>query len=305
MKGAIRKLAKKGRQTEFVWRYGFNFLPTLNYGFDHSKKANSITQKIVSELNRNGIAKTSIEECLGEIEYFPELELAVADLLDERSEEIHQMKARANDADAIGDKTFNIELLGSNLTFDPNSIFVKFALQETLLDIANAYFGMFAKLRYYNVWNTFATQSEARESQLWHFDREDNYILKVFLYLNDVDEGAGPFTYAPKTHRKGSLRGVEPEYFLEENVRRTKDEQMDAVISKKDWIKATGKKGTIVFADTRGYHKGGEAKTHDRLMFTCMFTSPASDSKRLLSFPDSFDRSKLNKKQLLALQIDQ
>jgi hypothetical protein len=120
-----------------------------------------------------------------------------------------------------------------------------------------------------------------------------------------VDEGTGPFTYASKTHRKGKFWGRQPEFILEKNVMRSTDEQMSAVIPRENWVKAVGKKGTIVFADTRGFHKGGEARTSDRLMFTCMYTSPASESKRLLSFPDSLRIDELTKQQIRALEISQ
>lgn len=301
MKQLIRNLANKGRHTEIVWRYGFNFLPFLNYKLSSSTKSDKAAAKLIKNLLRNGIAVSSVDEFADEIEYFPELESSVEKMLEARQDELRQMKIKANDTEAIGEKTFNVELLGSELVFDPESIYARFALQDTFLNIANAYFGMLVKLRYYNVWQTFATQSEARESQLWHFDREDQYILKLFLYLNDVDEGAGPFTYAPGTHRRGSKRNCQPEYFVEGGVRRTTDEQMAAAIPKENWLRATGKKGTIIFADTRGYHKGGEARTGDRLMYTCMFTSPASQSKRLLSYPKNLDTAKLSKRQISAL----
>jgi hypothetical protein len=302
MRQILRQVAKKGRKMDFFWRYGFNFVPTIQYRLDSLNNAEKASQKIIDDLNRNGIAISSVEECLGESETFSMLENSVDKILKERSDEIKKIKSNANDLNAIGEKTFNVELLGNPVTFDSESIFARFALQEKFLNIANAYFGMIAKLRYYNVWKTFATQIEFRESQLWHFDREDNFILKVFLYLKDVDEGTGPFTYAPKTHPKGSLRAIEPQYFLEENVRRSTDEQMSAVVPKENWIRATGKKGTLIFADTRGYHKGGEARSDDRLMFTCMFTSSASESKRLINYPDNIKLTEFSKKQLKALE---
>jgi hypothetical protein len=168
-------------------------------------------------------------------------------------------------------------------------------VNPAIVKIADAYLQMYSRLRYYNVWYTFATNTAARESQLWHFDREDNYILKIFVYLRDVETGTGPFTYAPGTHRKGPHWNQKPDSFNENNVLRTADDQMNAVIPRERWICATGKKGTIVFADTRGYHKGGEARTDNRLMYTCMFTSPASDSKQLMRYPESrqFDIRKL------------
>lgn len=299
----IKKIARGQRQNEFFWRYGFNFRPSVNYKLNLSSAENKAAKQIVETLNRDGVAVTSIDELLADKKPFAELESAVEGLLDSRRDELQEIKSKAADTNAIGDKTFNVELLGSEVDFDPESVFARFSLQETFLNIANAYFGMLVKLRYYNVWQTFATDGEARESQLWHFDREDNYILKLFLYLKDVDEGAGPFTYAPKTHRKGTLWGNQPEYSLEKNVMRSTDEQMSAVVPKENWVKGIGKKGTIIFADTRGFHKGGEARTDDRLMFTAMFTSPASDSKRLLHFPDNLSLDYLTKNQLCALEI--
>ena len=299
----LGQIARYGRKRELIWRYGFNLKPSVNYQFHSRNNLSAAARKIVGTLNRDGIAVTSIDELSETKSCFDEMDATVENLLGNRRDELAELKRRANDTKTIGEKTFNVELLGSPLEFSAESVFARFALQETLLDVANAYFGMYAKMRYYNVWNTFATSDKPRESQLWHYDREDNYILKVFVYLKDVGSGAGPFTYAPKTHRKGVLRGREPEFFMENGVRRTTDEQMSAIVPQADWLRATGAKGTIIFADTRGFHKGGEAKTDDRLMFTAMFTSPASESKRLLTFPKNLPLTSLNEKQIAALEI--
>lgn len=302
MKKLVRQTIKTTRKSIFTWRYGFNLSASLKYKFDFSQHLNERELGILEELNRYGIAKTTVSALFGEISKFAALEQAASELVTKEKKQIEQLKSRAENVSESGEKSFNVELLGSKPMFEPLSIFATFALQETFLNIANAYFGMLVKFRYYNLWYTFATDAAARESQLWHFDREDNYILKVFLYLKDVGEGAGPFTYAPETHRKGKLWGKQPEFTLENNIRRSKDEQMRAVVPEKNWIKAIGDKGTIIFADTRGYHKGGEARTDDRLMYTFMFTSPASDSARLLTYPATLSPNHLTKKQLCALE---
>jgi hypothetical protein len=116
---------------------------------------------------------------------------------------------------------------------------------------------------------------------LWHRDREDFLITKIFVYLSDVDEGAGPFTYARGTHPKGDVR-KEPGYSLEGNVRRSTDEQMAEVLAPERWFRGVGPKGTIIFADTRGYHRGGLARERDRVMYTAMFTSQASQSEEFM-----------------------
>lgn len=298
LRNALRPLKK----TELVWRYLSNLRPTVSFALRPSERLTSLERCLAALLDRDGVAVTSID-ALVDATAVNEFDKSIAGLLENKTEEIVEHKLNAGYKDVIGSKTFNLELLGSELKFNADDVYARLALNESILKIANAYFGMFAKLRYYNVWQTFASSGPARESQLWHFDREDRYILKIFLYLDDVDEGAGPFTYAPGTHKKGKYRDLQPEFFLEGGVKRTTDEQMRAMFPEKLWIKGTGKKGTLIFADTRGFHKGGEARTKDRLMYTCMFTSQASESEDLIKIPEDLDRRLFNSIQLRALGI--
>lgn len=159
---------------------------------------------------------------------------------------------------------------------DPCDIYARFPLQNPILQVVNAYFGSYTRLRFYNLWHTFVTQLPPRESQLWHRDPEDNYVVKLFVYLSDVDEGAGPFTYAAGSHLKGGLRR-EPQYTRKKgDARRSDDTQMAEVVPPDRWIGCVGPKGTVIFADTRGYHKGGFAQDRERILYTCMFTSQAT-----------------------------
>ena len=299
IKSKLRPWLRALKKTDLVWRYGLNLDPTISY-WKSGQRLSPFQKDLVGELDQNGVAIRTIDEVFENSGSWRELEKGVSDLIADKADDISRLKANADNV-SIGDKTFNLECLDSKVTVDPTSVFARTALHPDLLAIANGYLGMLAKMRYYNVWYTAASSSRPRESQLWHYDREDNYILKVFLYLDDVDQGTGPFTYAPGTHRKGKLRSANPEFAIEGGVRRTTDEQMSAVIPESEWIRGTGKKGTIIFADTRGYHKGGEARTRDRLMFTCMYTSPASESQELLYIPTDMDKSTLSRYQLGAL----
>ena len=272
----IRRLARAARKYELTWRYGYNLVPTLN----HQRQDPPLTgesARVLADLNRDGIAISSIDSLLQDDSSYTELLRCVTELERIRADEIEASRASASDDTTIGKKTFLLEYLGQKPVLDPESAYATIAVRTPLLQIANAYLGMYTRLRYYNVWHTFATRSKPRESQLWHRDREDLYIMKVFIYLKDVDLGAGPFTYAPGTHRKGSVQ-QEPAYFLEGKVKRTEDSQMAAVVPENRWKVATGSAGTIVFADTHGYHRGGLARTSDRVMYTCMYTSRASES---------------------------
>ena len=286
----LRKLVRASRNHQLTWRYGFNLAPTISYKLSH-RELSGEAKRVQTELNRVGMSITSAERLLDDQELFSELRATVEILERDQAKSLEEKRTVANRSAAIGQKTFNVELLGSRPVLEPESVYARFALQNPILQIANAYFGMYTRLRYYNVWHTFATQTEARESQLWHHDREDHFILKVFVYLSDVDDTAGPFTYAPGSHLKIGLKKF-PESTVEGGVRRSDDSQMAEVLAEKHWIRATGPKGTIVFADTRGFHKGRLARQNDRLMYLCMFTSQASESTELFMLPRKLEPPK-------------
>ncbi len=80
--------------------------------------------------------------------------------------------------------------------------------------------------------------------------------------------------YAAGTHSKKKLRR-EPDCFLEDGyVMRSDDSQMAEFVPPERWAKCVGPKGTIIFADTRGHHKGVGPRARPGIMYTCMFTSP-------------------------------
>jgi Phytanoyl-CoA dioxygenase (PhyH) len=278
---AIHRLCSK---SEFTWRYVANLRPWLEY--QHRKEPMAATpERLLNQLIRDGIVITSVAELLGDTSLYDELEASLrkreADLAD-------RIDSARKNIDIQGKvKSYLIPLLGSRPLLNPDDIFVRFALQRQLLGIVNGYFGMFAKLHYYNVWHNFATTNEPRESQMWHRDPEDRYILKVFVYFTDIDEGAGPLSYVPGTHARGDLKLEAPStVYLEGHtrVRRSDDSQMSVIAPKSKWITALGPRGTAVLVDTTGYHKGGWARERDRILYTCMFTSKASP------YPEEFDR---------------
>jgi hypothetical protein len=290
----LTALRLAARRNPITWRYLFNFGPTLTYQMSRYPLSPE-ARRVADELDRNGVAMTTVAKLFGRDSLYEQMASEVVAREGAVAVDLAAARAAARDDSTVGKKTFIYMLLGDTPPLEPDGIFARFALQEPILRIANAYIGMHTRLRYYNVWRTFATTDEARESQLWHRDRDDKLIVKVFVYLSDVDATAGPFTYAPGTHRKRVL-AREPEYFVEGNVKRTTDEQMAQVVPADRWVTCTGPTGTIVFADTGGYHKGGLARGRDRLMYTCMFTSPAADSReefrRITEIPPAQDRER-------------
>ncbi len=269
----LNNLKKKLRKTEFFWRYLFNYKSSISYRMA-GNNLKPYEKRIIDELKRNGIAKTSVEELQIDPAIYQELLDALQQKEEEHKTEIENARNQGGLTDKVEVKTFLIQLLGMYPEYDASSIYNRLA-RKYFQSVANGYFEMKdTEIRDYNLWHNVPSSGPLRTSQLWHRDREDLQILKIFLYFSDVDEEAGPFTYAPGTQLQGSIK-AEPEFHWENGVKRTTNEQMDKIVPKEKWIVGTGKKGTIVFADTHGYHKGGDVKSKDRIMLNVMFTSPA------------------------------
>ena len=85
-------------------------------------------------------------------------------------------------------------------------------VSSRMLGVASGYLRLWPKLSYTDLWYSLA-QPEATErvaSQLWHRDFDDKHLLKAFLYLRNIDEGAGPFEYVPESQPGGRFDGVSP-----------------------------------------------------------------------------------------------
>ena len=151
---------------------------------------------------------------------------------------------------------------------------LRLGLNPRLLDIANTYLGMWAKLEYVDVWYTPPVdRSERQSSQRWHRDFNDRHLLKAFIYLVDVDEEAGPFEYVPRSAPGGELESLWPWRPLGENYP-PQDELAERIDGRA--VTFTAPKGTIIFCNTCGFHRGGFATEKPRALATFTWDSPAS-----------------------------
>ena len=127
-------------------------------------------------------------------------------------------------------------------------------------------------------------------SQRWHRDFNDKHLLKAFLYLVDVDEGTGPFEYVPGSAPGGRFEDMWPWRPLGENY--PPDGELEHRISPESVRTVTGSKGTLLFCNTAGFHRGGFATTKARVLATATYSSPASLAaltERSYTFTGSFD----------------
>ena len=161
---------------------------------------------------------------------------------------------------------------GVELGFDDP--WVRLGTNPRLLDLANAYLEMWSKLEYVDVWYTPpAGADDRRSSQRWHRDFNDRHLLKAFIYLVDVDEKTGPFEYVPRSAPGGELDRLWPWKPLGDNYP-PEDEFAKQLDGRS--VTFTAPKGTIIFCNTSGFHRGGFATGKPRALATLTWDSPAS-----------------------------
>jgi hypothetical protein len=150
--------------------------------------------------------------------------------------------------------------------------FLQLALDPQLIALSNAYMGMRSYLRGLDVWLNVPTPDPPKLSQLWHRDYDDLINVKVFVYLSDVGPEQGPFTFAPRTHPRGEI--------AIDVAARMDDDEMARFVPREDWVVCTGPVGTVVVADTCGFHKGGKPVEGERMLWTAQYTSGAPRDAR-------------------------
>jgi hypothetical protein len=145
-----------------------------------------------------------------------------------------------------------------------------------LLDIASEYLQLWSKLEYIDMWYSLPVGegAERRASQIWHRDFDDSHLLKVFLYLSDVDAGSGPFEYVPGSQPGGRYAGVHP--WQPMGFGRISEPELAKHVQADDVRTFTAPMGTLIFCNTSGLHRGGFAKSKPRVLAAVTYCSPAS-----------------------------
>lgn len=143
-----------------------------------------------------------------------------------------------------------------------------FGLCAPLLDLAERYLGLPVDYLGVNIKRELANGAHVG-TRLWHADPEDERMLKIIVYLSDVDADSGPFEAldAPASARaRKALR-----YTWGDNC---SSEQIARVVPREQWRPCVGPRLTAVFADTaRCLHRATPPTLHDRYSMTFSYLS--------------------------------
>ena len=206
----------------------------------------------MSDLQSTGIATSSLDE------------LFDSSLLPKLQEHILQLEK------TLDTKTKKSYLLDYWKKIPPLSLedpIMRLSLSSEILNVVNSYLGMHSQLAFFFLQKTEVRKGKEREySQRWHRDPQEQRFCKVFIYLNDVDKSAGPFTYIPNSVSGKQYGNLFPQKPPAGSY--PEDGALEKAILESEHQIMTGKAGTIIFCDTTGLHRGGYATGKERIMTT-------------------------------------
>jgi hypothetical protein len=297
LRKARRPLLYKYDQLKFLIRKHQTANPKSRRSFlENPPILDEVQQRILHELNQSGHAKADFFDLL------PNSQNLWKELLESSNNLAQSQEALAamNDFEQNGagknkkGKTYLYCLSerAKPYTLDLSHPLIKVATEQKILDIANSYLGPHSKLQNADIWLTMPSpvNREATYSQNWHRDRDDEKIIKVFLYFSDIDEECGPTEYIPESRLGGRYAYLCPVCSgnIPGHLVYPSPEKVEAAVPAADRKKLIGKKGTLFFLDTTGLHKGGLSFSKTRLFGYLVYVSPASLlSKRLFEIIDS------------------
>jgi hypothetical protein len=151
-------------------------------------------------------------------------------------------------------------------------------ISDRVLDVVNSYFGMWSKLTYVDLWYTPPAREGVTRvsSQRWHRDYNDAHLVKIFIYLDDVDEETGPLDYVPASTPGGEYSKEWPWRPVSNDLYPPQDE-FEERIPRSAQISLTGPAGSMAFCNTSGFHRGGYVTgSKPRVMAVYNYSSPAS-----------------------------
>ncbi|WP_423820621.1 hypothetical protein V5738_09735 [Salinisphaera sp. SPP-AMP-43] len=131
-----------------------------------------------------------------------------------------------------------------------------------LLGLAERYIGCKPTLSALVLRWSFPGEGQSHGLQAFHRDSDDWRHLKVFVYLTEVDESAGPHVYVKRTHRaRVSLRA---QAYDEADIARQFPPEARVAV--------TGMPGASFACDTAGIHKGAMPTAKPRLMLQIQYS---------------------------------
>jgi hypothetical protein len=242
----------------------------------HRPSLDGPQRRIVEELDRDGYAIADVRELVSEESWGEMSDCAAAFVRETEDGLAREEESEGGELRRRAGKDFLVRKYDVDGVVALDDPWLSICLSRRMVDVATAYLELWPKLEYVDLWYSLpvGSSSERRASQLWHRDFDDLHLLKAFLYLTDVDAETGPFEYVPGSQPGGRHAGFHP--WAPMGFGRVSEEALGEEVSADEVRTFTAPKGTIIFCNTSGLHRGGFAETKPRVLSTVTYCSPAS-----------------------------
>ena len=252
------------------------FLSELNYQIElarHAKKLPILSaqdQLIVDACRQEGAFSTSLEH-FG----IPSTD----EMLEVAQRHFATMDRVLTDRRAKGEQLGTVDSPAYPTIFTVTDLpeFSQWACEQRLLNIVENYIGLPVVFQGVHLRQDFANEKPVT-TELWHRDLEDRRVIKVFVYLTDVNEENGPFEYIPKSkasplmwwwiNLKIAIRTRQRPHELGIN-----DDEMNALVPRLLWKRCEGPAGMVVFSDAVALFHHGKSRTQGRKSLFFVYTA--------------------------------
>lgn len=162
-------------------------------------------------------------------------------------------------------------LLPENLP--PDSPYLRFVLDETVVAPVAEYLGMVPVLHAIDLWYSFHRADAPVRSQRWHLDSGDTTQIKVWIHCSDVGLDSGPLTVIDAATSDNIAHEIAYDFG---DGHRVEDERVEELAGAAV-TSLEGPAGTVHFVDTsRCFHMGSRvaATGTPRRVFVAQYLTP-------------------------------
>ena len=132
----------------------------------------------------------------------------------------------------------------------------KLVFDPEILGIGAAFYGAMPMVTFLKIRYAFGNAFPQADTQFFHVDGGSYRIFKALIYLNDVEEGGGPFCYVRGSHRlkwEGWDRKA-----------RYEDTEIEDIYGAEAVVRCYAKAGDVLLANTTGIHRGEKPVKNNR-----------------------------------------
>jgi hypothetical protein len=166
------------------------------------------------------------------------------------------------------------------------------ATSDIIFEIASEFYKCTPALCTQNFRLSKLNRLSPKTTQMYHADQNSIKFLKFFVYINDVHENGGPFTYVRGSNARKFKHHLQQYRWTDDEI-----ENLYGIENKK---LLTAKAGDLIIAQTTGYHKGSKPLTAERYMLTLNYVIHEENgmTKKFLARKEWVDSIEETKKPL-------